>query len=96
MRSKMRDIICGPEADVTYVGVCVYRVMVLTTEVEQVQGRKHARNGQLNYAYGPYIVTNSVENYTFMNISLCSTSRSYPRTIGKSWTERYRQPPMSS
>jgi hypothetical protein len=45
----MWDIICGPEADATYVGEYVYRVMVLTAEVEQVLGRTHARTRQLYY-----------------------------------------------
>ncbi|KAF2115656.1 mannitol 1-phosphate dehydrogenase [Lophiotrema nucula] len=84
VRSKMRDIICGPGADATYVGEYAYRAMVPAAEVEGVLGREYARNGQLYCGYGSYIVTYPVEDYAFTNMVAVHHE---PITSPYSWKE---------
>lgn len=69
IKSKVREAVCGPAVDATYVGEYAYRAMVPSPEAERALGTELARNGQLYCGYGAYIVSYPVEHGEFINMA---------------------------
>ena len=68
VRSKTREVVCGSNVQPTYAGEYAYRAMVPKVEAEKALGAELARNGQLYFGYGAYIVTYPVEHGEFTNM----------------------------
>ncbi|KAJ4382140.1 hypothetical protein N0V86_002469 [Didymella sp. IMI 355093] len=68
IKSKVRQLVCGPEIHATYAGEVAYRAMVPKADAEKALGANLAFNGTIYCGYGGYIVTYPVENYDFVNM----------------------------
>lgn len=79
IKSKVRDKVCHPTVEATYIGEYAFRAMVPRVEAEAALGPELARNGQLYCGYGAYVVTYPVENYEFTNMV------AIPHDSGESW-----------
>ncbi|KAF2644794.1 FAD/NAD(P)-binding domain-containing protein [Massarina eburnea CBS 473.64] len=80
IKSKTREIVCGPEVEASYVGEYAFRAVVPRAEAEKALGADLARNGQLYCGYGAYIVTYPIEHGDFTNMV------AIPHERGESWT----------
>lgn len=68
IKSKVRELVCGPDVQATYAGEVAYRAMVPRVAAEKALGANLAFNGTIYCGYGGYIVTYPVENCDFVNM----------------------------
>jgi salicylate hydroxylase len=68
IKSKARKAVLGPKVEPSYTGEHAYRAMVPRAEAEAALGADLARNGQIYFGYGGYIVTESVAHGEFTNM----------------------------
>lgn len=80
IKSKVRQLVCGPNIHATYAGEVAYRAMVPRADAERALGADLAFNGTIYCGYGGYIVTYPVENYEFVNMV------AIPHDQGETWS----------
>ncbi|ORY01262.1 mannitol 1-phosphate dehydrogenase [Clohesyomyces aquaticus] len=80
IKSRVRDIVCGPDIQATYVGEYAFRAMVPVKECESKLGSELACNGQLYCGPGAYIVTYPVDHGAFINMV------AIPHERGEKWS----------
>lgn len=80
IKSKVRQIVCGPDIPATYAGEVAYRAMVPRADAERALGADLAFNGTIYCGYGGYVVTYPVENYGFVNMV------AIPHDHGETWS----------
>lgn len=80
IKSKVRELVCGPNIHATYAGEVAYRAMVPRADAEKALGADLAFNGTIYCGYGGYIVTYPVETYDFVNMV------AIPHDQGETWT----------
>ncbi|KAH6616537.1 mannitol 1-phosphate dehydrogenase [Boeremia exigua] len=80
IKSKVRELVCGPRVRATYAGEVAYRAMVPRLQAEKALGADSAFNGTIYCGYGGYIVTYPVENCDSVNMV------AIPHDPGKTWT----------
>ncbi|KAF1932591.1 mannitol 1-phosphate dehydrogenase [Didymella exigua CBS 183.55] len=80
IKSKVRQLVCGPDLQATYAGEVAYRAMVPRADAEKALGADLALNGTIYCGYGGYIVTYPVENYDFVNMV------AIPHDVGETWS----------
>lgn len=79
VKSKTRDVVCGPHVKGRYAGECAYRSLVPRADVEAALGYDLASNGNIYCGYGGYIITYPVEHGAFVNIG------AIPHDTGDAW-----------
>ncbi|KAF3032227.1 hypothetical protein E8E12_003901 [Didymella heteroderae] len=80
IKSKVRQLVCGPDIHATYTGEVAYRALVPRADAEKALGAELAFNGTLYCGYGGYIVTYPVENCDFVNMV------AIPHDQGEGWS----------
>jgi salicylate hydroxylase len=68
IKSKTREIICGPNVKASYASEFAYRGMVSKVEAEKALGVDFARNGHIYLGYGAYVFTYPIERGELVNI----------------------------
>ncbi|KAF2687107.1 mannitol 1-phosphate dehydrogenase [Lentithecium fluviatile CBS 122367] len=79
IKSKAREVVCGPGVEASYAGEFAYRAMVPRLVAEESLGAELARNGQIYCGYGAYVVTYPVEHGEFTNMV------AIPHEPGETW-----------
>lgn len=80
IKSRVRQLVCGPDLNATYAGEVAYRAMVPRADAEKAIGADLALNGTIYCGYGGYIVTYPVENHDFVNMV------AIPHDQGETWS----------
>jgi salicylate hydroxylase len=87
IRSKTRDIICGPHIQATYSSECAYRSMVPGPEATEALGAELAFNSQLYCGYGGYIVTYPVDHGAHVNMVAIPRDDNSGTTSSSTWNQ---------
>lgn len=80
IKSKVRELVCGPAVQATYAGEVAYRAVVPKADADKALGADLAFNGTIYCGYGGYVVTYPIEHCDFVNMV------AIPHDPGNTWS----------